>query len=61
MMTERTPEELEQSATGKGYDPDQVWDDEPGLDIDLDTDIELDLSDPEDIGSKQAVVEETVR
>jgi hypothetical protein len=61
MTIDRTAEELAQSSTGKGYDPDQVWDDEPGLDIDLDTDVELDLSDPEDTAPKQAVVEETVQ
>ena len=57
MTIDRTAAELAQSSTGKGYDPDQVWDDEPGLDLDLDTDDVLDLGDPEDVAPKQAVVE----
>ena len=29
-----TPEDLDQAATGNGYDPDQTWDDEPTQDDD---------------------------
>lgn len=61
MSTELTVEELAQEATGEGYDPDEVWDDEPSLDIDVDNDDLLDLDDPEDTEPKQAVIEETVQ
>lgn len=40
-----------QAATGKGFDPDQTWDDEPD-------DEDLDLDDPEDTEPKQAVIED---